>query len=166
VLILRRVVAILILLLIAIPSLLAPVYRFPPPQPFTGASLWNPYARLTGTWQKVNLHAHGKPGAASPTASRPTRVVRAYKQHGYAVAGVSNTRRSPRSMASTRFRSRARLQHPQDPPAGIGARRSSGSTSFGSARPKQFIINRVGAAADWGRSTIPTPGTSTRTCAS
>ena len=90
-LIFRRVVAILLLVLIAIPSLLAPVYRFPTPQPFAGPSLWNPYAQLTGTWQKANLHAHGKAWAGVTNGKQSDEdVVRAYKQHGYAVAGVSN----------------------------------------------------------------------------
>jgi hypothetical protein len=91
VLIFRRVAAILLVVLIAIPLLLAPVYRFPPPQPFAGRALWNPYARLSGTWQKANLHAHGVAwGGVTNGAQSDAEVVRAYKEHGYSVAGVSN----------------------------------------------------------------------------
>jgi hypothetical protein len=91
VLIFRRVVAMLLFLFIAIPSLLAPVYRFPASQPFAGSSLWNPYAQLTGTWQKANLHAHGVAwGGVTNGKQSDNDVVQAYKQHGYAVAGVSN----------------------------------------------------------------------------
>jgi len=91
VLIFRRVVAILLLALIAIPSLLAPVYRFPSPQPFAGSALWNPYAHLSGIWQKVNLHAHGKAwGGVTNGKQTDEEVVRAYKARGYGVAGVSN----------------------------------------------------------------------------
>lgn len=90
-LIFRRVVAILLLIFIAIPSLLAPVYRFPTPQPFAGPALWNPYAHLTGTWQKANLHAHGHAwGGVTNGRQSDEEVVQAYKRRGYAVAGVSN----------------------------------------------------------------------------
>ena len=54
-LIFRRVAAIFLFLFIALPLLLAPVYRFPMPQPFAGASLWNPYAHLAGTFAKWQL---------------------------------------------------------------------------------------------------------------
>ena len=61
------------------------------PQPFAGASLWNPYAHLAGTWQKANLHAHGHAWAGMTNGKQTDEeVVRAYKQRGYAVAGVSN----------------------------------------------------------------------------
>jgi len=91
VLIFRRVAAIFLFLFIALPLLLAPVYRFPLPQPFAGPSLWNPYARLAGTWQKANLHAHGHAwGGMTNGKQSDEEVVEAYKQRGYAVAGVSN----------------------------------------------------------------------------
>ena len=90
-LIFRRVVAILLLLLIAIPSLLAPVYRFPTAQRFAGPALWNPYTHPGGTWQKANLHAHGHAwGGVTNGRQTDEEVVRAYKARGYAVAGVSN----------------------------------------------------------------------------
>ena len=81
----------LLFLFIAIPSLLAPVYRFPASQPFAGSALWNPYAHLTGTWQKANLHAHGVAwGGVTNGKQSDNDVVQAYKRHGYTVAGVSN----------------------------------------------------------------------------
>ena len=81
----------LLFLFIAVPSLLAPVYRFPASQPFAGSSLWNPYAHLTGMWQKANLHAHGVAwGGVTNGKQSDNDVVQAYKQRGYAVAGVSN----------------------------------------------------------------------------
>ena len=52
----RRVPAIAFLA-VAIPYLLAPVYRFPSPRRFSGAAIWNPYAHLTGSWQRADLHA-------------------------------------------------------------------------------------------------------------
>ena len=90
-LIFRRVVAIFLFVFIAIPLLLAPVYRFPPPQPFAGSALWNPYAHLSGTWQKTNLHAHGVAWAGVTNGKQSDQeVVAAYKARGYSVAGVSN----------------------------------------------------------------------------
>ena len=90
-LIFRRVLAVVLLAFVALPFLLAPVYRFPPSQPFAGPALWNPYATLSGTWQKANLHAHGHAwGGVTNGAQSDDDVVRAYKARGYAVAGVSN----------------------------------------------------------------------------
>jgi len=76
---------------VAIPYALAPVYRFPPPRTFRGAALWNPYARLTGTWQRANFHAHGHAwsGLTNGTHS-DEEVVEAYRQRGYSVPGVSD----------------------------------------------------------------------------
>lgn len=76
---------------VAIPYALAPVYRFPPPRTFSGAALWNPYAHLSGTWQRANLHAHGHAwsGLTNGTHS-DEEVVDAYRQRGYSVAGVSD----------------------------------------------------------------------------
>lgn len=151
-LIFRRVVAILLLLLIAIPSLLAPVYRFPPPQPFAGPSLWNPYAHLTGTWQKVNLHAHGKAwGGVTNGKQTDEEVVRAYRQRGYAVAGVSNYA----SIAAFHGVDTIPLyEHGYNIPKihqlGIGARRVVwlDFPFWQTLDQKQFIIDRVGAAAE------------------
>ncbi len=90
-LIFRRIVAVLFFVLVAVPLLFSPVYRFPAPQPFAGAALWNPYAHLTGAWQKANLHAHGHAwGGVTNGKQTDEEVVRAYKQRGYALAGVSN----------------------------------------------------------------------------
>lgn len=90
VLILKRVAAI-VFLAVAIPYALAPVYRFPPPRTFSGPALWNPYAHLTGSWQRANLHAHGHAwnGLTNGTHT-DDEVVQAYRQRGYSVAGVSD----------------------------------------------------------------------------
>jgi hypothetical protein len=77
-LIFRRVLATLFLA-VATPYLLAPVYRFPPPQQFAGESLWNPYAHLTGSWQRTNLHAHGRSwGGLTNGSQTDEEVVHAY----------------------------------------------------------------------------------------
>jgi hypothetical protein len=152
VLIFRRVVAILLFVFIAIPSLLSPVYRFPAPQPFAGSALWNPYAHLAGTWQKANLHAHGV-AWAGVTNGRQTdaEVVAAYKGRGYSVAGVSNYG----SIAAFDGIDTIPLyEHGYNIPKGhqlaIGARRVVwlDFPLWQTIDQKQYVINRVGAAAD------------------
>jgi len=152
VLILRRVVAILLLIFIAIPSLLAPVYRFPAPQPFAGPKLWNPYAHLTGAWQKANLHAHGHAwGGVTNGKQTDEEVVHAYTQRGYAVAGVSNYG----SIAAFHGVNTIPLyEHgyniPKAHQLAIGARRVVwlDFPFWQTLDQKQFIIDRVGAEAE------------------
>ena len=150
-LIFRRVVAILFLFIIAIPLLLAPVYRFPPAQPFAGTSLFNPYAHLTGTWQKANLHAHGVAwGGVTNGRQSDEDVVRAYKQHGYTLAGVSNYA----SIAAFHGVDTIPIyEHGYNIPKihqlGIGARKVVwlDFPFWQTVDQKQFIIDRVGANA-------------------
>jgi hypothetical protein len=152
VLILRRAAAILLLFLIAIPSLLAPVYRFPAPQPFAGAALWNPYAHLTGTWQKANLHAHGRAwGGVTNGRQTDEEVVQAYTQRGYSVAGVSNYA----SIAAHNGVATIPLyEHGYNiakiHQLAIGARSVVwlDFPFWQSLDQKQFIVDRVGAAAE------------------
>jgi len=152
VLIFRRVVSILLFILIAIPLLIAPVYRFPPPQRFAGDGLWNPYAHLAGTWQKANLHAHGVAwGGVTNGAQSDADVVRAYKQRGYAVAGVSNYA----SIAAFRGVDTIPLyEHGYNIPKihqlGIGARHVVwlDFPLWQTVDQKQFIIDRVGSEAE------------------
>ena len=87
---LKRTAALLIVVL-GLSYLATPVYRFPSPQKFAGASLWNPYANMSGTWQLANLHAHGRSWGGLTNGRQPdAEVVRAYEQRGYTVAGISN----------------------------------------------------------------------------
>ena len=89
-LIVRRVVATLAVV-VAIPYLVAPVYRFPAERTFSGPALRNPYAHLSGVWQRANLHAHGYAWRGLTNGRQPdTEVVAAYKERGYSVAGISN----------------------------------------------------------------------------
>ena len=68
-----------------------PVYHFPPAAPFTGSQLWNPYASLTGSWQRANLHAHGQAWGGLTNGEQPDAdVATRYRSLGYSVAGVSN----------------------------------------------------------------------------
>jgi len=90
VLIVRRVLA-TFAVAVAIPYLVAPVYRFPAERTFSGPALRNPYAHLSGVWQRANLHAHGYAWRGLTNGAQPdSEVVAAYKERGYAVAGISN----------------------------------------------------------------------------
>jgi len=152
VLIFRRVVAILLFIFLAIPSLLSPVYRFPPPHPFAGSALWNPYAHLVGTWQKSNLHAHGVAwGGVTNGKQTDADVVSSYKARGYSVAGVSNYG----SIAAFHGVDTIPLyEHGYNVLKGhqlaSGARRVVwlDFPLWQTLNQKQYIINRVGSAAE------------------
>jgi hypothetical protein len=78
-------------LVVAFPYLVAPIYRFPGPVPFSGTTFLNPYADLKGNWQRANLHAHGTAWMGLTNGRQPSdAVVRRYRSIGYSVAGVSN----------------------------------------------------------------------------
>ncbi len=74
-----------------LPYAWGPIYDFPAPAAFSGSHLWNPYASLTGTWQRANLHAHGQAWGGLTNGEQPDADVAArYRNLGYSVAGVSN----------------------------------------------------------------------------
>lgn len=88
----RTALAVAVLLLA--PYAWGPVYRFPDPAAFTGSQFWNPYASLTGHWQRANLHAHGVAWAGLTNGEQPDRAVATrYRGLGYSVAGVSDYQR-------------------------------------------------------------------------
>ena len=122
------------------------------PQPFAGPALWNPYAHLAGTWQKANLHAHGRAwGGVTNGTQSDEDVVQAYKRRGYAVAGVSNYA----SIAAFHGVDTLPLyEHGYNIPKGhqlaIGARNVVwlDFPFWQTLNQKQYIIDRVGAAAE------------------
>jgi hypothetical protein len=74
-----------------LPYAWGPVYRFPEPARFSGSSWWNPYERLGGTWQRANLHAHGRAWVGLTNGEQPDiEVVQRYRDLGYDIAGVSD----------------------------------------------------------------------------
>ncbi|MBS1818620.1 MAG: hypothetical protein JSU08_11865 [Acidobacteria bacterium] len=74
-----------------LPYAWAPIYSFPPPRPFSGSQLWNPYAERTGAWQRANFHAHSRAWGGFTSGAQPAdEVVARYRSLGYSVAGVSN----------------------------------------------------------------------------
>src|ERR1700730_6214009 len=90
---LKRVVLILALA-VSLPYLRGPLYHFPAQTSFAGPKFLNPYAGLGDTWQRANLHAHGRAwnGLTNGRQSNE-QIVRAYTSFGYSVAGVSNYQR-------------------------------------------------------------------------
>jgi hypothetical protein len=78
-------------LLLLLPYLRAPFYEFPPPRAFSGGAFLNPYEGIGTTWQRANLHAHGRAWGGFTNGAQPSeQVVRHYRAAGYAVPGVSN----------------------------------------------------------------------------
>jgi hypothetical protein len=81
-------------LLVLLPYAWSPIYTFPPSAPFAGAHFFNPYANLHGTWQRGNLHAHGRAWSGITNGQQPDEeVVARYQSLGYTVAGVSDYER-------------------------------------------------------------------------
>jgi hypothetical protein len=74
-----------------LPYWFGPFYRFPAAEPFRGASFYNPYAGASGSWQRANLHAHGRPwGGLTNGRQSGAEIVKKYRAMGYSVAGVSD----------------------------------------------------------------------------
>jgi hypothetical protein len=78
-------------LLIALPYGWAPMFEFPEPAPFSGGHFLNPYDNLVPTWQRANLHAHGRAWGGLTSGRQPDDVVAdTYRQMGYSVPGISD----------------------------------------------------------------------------
>ncbi|HKT82078.1 MAG TPA: hypothetical protein VJP86_17735 [Vicinamibacterales bacterium] len=84
------------LLIAALPYVRSPIYRFPPPTPFTGSQFYDPYGDAAGdwrqnAWQRTNLHAHSRAWVGLTNGQQSDEeVVRAYRALGYSVPGLSN----------------------------------------------------------------------------
>jgi hypothetical protein len=67
------------------------IYNFPPPTPFSGDSLINPYQNINNKSFKCNFHAHSKAwGGVTNGHNSSQEITTAYKDKGYTVAGISN----------------------------------------------------------------------------
>lgn len=67
------------------------IYNFPPPTPFSGDSLINPYQNIVNKSFKCNFHAHSKAwGGVTNGHNSSQEITKAYKDKGYTVAGISN----------------------------------------------------------------------------
>jgi hypothetical protein len=84
----------LALLVLVLPYAWAPRYRFPEPAPFSGKAWLNPYAGIGSTWQRANLHAHGRAWNGFTNGKQTDdEIVRRYRELGYDVPGISNYQR-------------------------------------------------------------------------
>jgi hypothetical protein len=91
-----------LIVFVVLPYARSPVYQFPPPRPFTGSQLWNPYTGLHRAWRRANFHAHARAwGGLTNGAQTDAEVVAAYRAAGYVVATVSNYQHISQSSAST-----------------------------------------------------------------
>jgi hypothetical protein len=81
----------LALVVLVLPYAWAPTFRFPEPAPFTGSAWLNPYAGSGATWQRANLHAHGRAWSGFTNGKQTDdEIVRRYRELGYDVPGISN----------------------------------------------------------------------------
>jgi hypothetical protein len=137
----------LALVVLVLPYAWAPAYRFPEPAPFSGPVWLNPYAGVSPTWQRANLHAHGRAWRGFTNGKQTDdEIVRRYRELGYDVPGISNYQR---------------ISTPSDPAAvplyehgynigkhhqlAIGARNVAwfDFPLWQSVSQQQFVINRV-----------------------
>jgi len=131
----------------------SPIYSFPTPSIFAGSAFLNPYANLHGTWQRANLHAHGRAWGGLTNGRRQSddEVARRYRELGYSVAGVSDYHRIA---AHDGVATMPIYEHGYDlgkhHQLAIGARRVEwfDFPLWQSLSHEQFIIDRVRQTAD------------------
>ncbi len=86
-----RVFAAVVLSVLVLPYVIVPMYTTHAPAPFSGASLFNPYAGAGPVWQRANFHAHSHAwGGVTSGKQAPADVHTAYRALGYDVVGLSN----------------------------------------------------------------------------
>jgi hypothetical protein len=84
----------LALVVLVLPYAWAPRYKFPESAPFSGLAWLNPYAGVGPTWQRANLHAHGRAWNGFTNGKQTDdEIVRRYRELGYDVPGISNYQR-------------------------------------------------------------------------
>ena len=72
-------------------AVVPPVYRFPPPRPFSGPYWYNPYQPPGNRWLRANFHAHSRNWVNYRSTEAPAGTLRsAYRGQGYDISGISN----------------------------------------------------------------------------
>lgn len=80
-----------LLVVLAIPYGLCPIYDFPDPHPFHGDHWYNPYEDLDGIWLKANFHAHSRSWLGATDGRDPVEdVIEHYDRIGYDIISLSN----------------------------------------------------------------------------
>jgi hypothetical protein len=135
-----------------IPYAWTPVYRVEQTAPFSGTHLFNPYATLSGTWQRANLHAHGRAWSGLTNGRQSSlEVAERYRALGYDVPGVSDYQRIAAldGVATIPIYEHGFNigKHHQ---LAIGARRVAwfDFRVWQSTGQQQYVIDRVGQTAD------------------
>ena len=85
---------------------LVPVYDFPPPQPFSGEKIYNPYAGMDSThWRKANFHFHTRAwgGLTSGRSNSNDAFYNTYKALGYDAPQISNYQSIDESFRDSAF---------------------------------------------------------------
>lgn len=83
-----------LLLLACVPYFRTEIYTFPPPTPFAGPHIHNPYAQLPPIGHKANFHAHTEAWGGITNGHGPEAAIAAkYAERGYTIACVSNYHR-------------------------------------------------------------------------
>ena len=99
-----QVVAALLVTVLVLPYALVPVYTAHSATPFSGPSLFNPYAKAGATWQRANFHAHSRAWGGLTSGRQSVDAVHAaYIARGYDVAGLSNYHLISRAAGDTSF---------------------------------------------------------------
>ncbi len=99
-----RLFVIVALSVLLLPYVAVPVYMFHARTPFTGTTLFNPYAGSGTQWQRANFHAHSRAwGGLTSGKQSPDSVRAAYLSRGYDVIGLSNYHQITRVAGDTTF---------------------------------------------------------------
>ena len=86
-----RLFAIVVMSVLLLPYVVVPVYMFHAHAPFSGPTLFNPYADIGKQWQRANFHAHSRAWGGLTSGKQSADSVRsAYVSRGYDVIGLSN----------------------------------------------------------------------------
>lgn len=91
--ILLKLLGIVVLTILTIPYVIAPVYDFPEPKPFSGKYWINPYSTLDTSmvWRKANFHLHSVAWAGTTDGSTEIHQLDSiYSSLGYDVVSLSN----------------------------------------------------------------------------
>jgi len=82
-----------VIILILIPYIICPVYKYPEVSPFTGKLYYNPYSNISADgWLKANFHAHTRQwsGITAGSSSDEKIVAAKYKELEYDIVGISD----------------------------------------------------------------------------
>ena len=83
----------LLIIFIAYPYLISPIYKFPEASVFSGDKIYDPYSGMDSThWHKANFHAHTRLlyGLTDGRKSLTDSLISTYEKFGYDIIGISD----------------------------------------------------------------------------